>query len=317
MQKRKNNMAVLYLIVVINILLTSVQGLCVPDQVEDFVLNDDQYLVWNVTNSCTIAYFNLRISDLEDRYQYEYQIGNTSHKFYVGDFYKCKSYNFNLRPVTFDAVLGPEALLNATIPPLYGDLIIIATGINSIYNDFELNITWDFYRPIAENCVSYYRVIHNVNNETPVETYVTSKNFTIEQKVACSNYTVLVNAIIQGDYQLEGQKILYVIQGEMKVPSVPEITSLITTTDSVTMILKLEPYTANYCKLIELYISSLGVPKNLSYIHIPIEDNILRPDVNVTLTGLNRDSVYYSYIQVQSKAGKSERIMIDYRTKVD
>ncbi|KAL1517372.1 hypothetical protein ABEB36_001142 [Hypothenemus hampei] len=303
-------------IVVVAAFLASAHGVCVPSAVKNFKLTQDYFLQWDLSNICGLQAYTIHITDLDENLEYEYFVNSTTNQLSVGHLEICKTYTFDIQPVTNESLLGPGTLFNTTVPPSSEiDLALVNITAATSNNTQQVNISWSLANAYVERCISYYRVIYWDQFDEPSDSYVTSNNFILQDFVPCSNYTVEVNAIVGDDYNMEGPTIRRSLVAPAKEPSVPSITSLTTTSSSVSMVWKLEPYAQNECQLVALNVYTLGVPLNMSYIKKPINDNVLRTNVNFTLEGLTKDSVFISYINLENNAGTSKNVTVTYQTK--
>ncbi|XP_050301311.1 uncharacterized protein LOC126739597 [Anthonomus grandis grandis] len=303
----------LIVVLLLNAYLASSNAICVPGSVPNITLSTNYTLTWDEClnpQNCTIT--NYIINILDEGTIYQYQTNSSVLTFNVSFLENCKKYGFEVHALTDESVLGPSVQLLAETSLPEGYDLTLGT-LNSLTYNKSIQIDWNLKSINLDRCISYYRVVYWDENNQPQDYYSASKNFTLANRIPCTNYTFQVNAIIVNpDIQGPIAEITNVVFAE--VPAVPKIALLETTETSVEMVWELEKYATNHCQLLFLNITTAGLPTNLTYLEIPIIDNLSRPNVTVNITGLEPNSVYVSQVSVVNVGGASKNVTVSYQT---
>ncbi|KAH0998376.1 uncharacterized protein LOC125505685 [Dendroctonus ponderosae] len=300
------------------IFLASSNAVCIPGQVSNVVLSSNYSLSWSEAsnpNNCTINNYVVEVLDTEDSTIFQVQTVTNILHYNFNFLDMCKSYSFNVHALTSEFVLGPADSYSATTEPLdSANLTLAYVELDENEgSDDAIEISWDLASDEASRCVTSYRVVYWDERNNAQEDFVTSKSFAFEEEAACRNYTVQVSAII-GNPNIEGPRLTTEFPGHSKVPEVPTSIDVSTTPDSVTMIWKVESYETNLCTMLALNVRTLGAPNDETDLRVLITDDVLRPDVIVTLTGLSPNTVYTSYVNAENEAGTSKEVTVIFQT---
>ncbi|KAH1008584.1 hypothetical protein HUJ05_009128 [Dendroctonus ponderosae] len=299
------------------IFLASSNAVC--SQVSNVVLSSNYSLSWSEASNphnCTISNYVVEVLDDEDSatiFQVQTVKNILHYNFNFLDM--CKSYSFNVHALTSDFVLGPADSYSATTEPLdSANLTLAYVELDETEgSDDVMEVSWDLASDEASRCVTSYRVSYWDERNKPQEQFVSAKSFAFEEEAACRNYSLQVSAII-GNPDIEGPALTAVFPGHSKVPDVPTSANVSPTSNSATMIWKLEAYEKNLCTMLALNVRTLGAPNDETNLRILVTDNLLRPDVIVTLTGLSANTVYTSYVNAENIAGTSKDVTVMFQT---
>uniref|UniRef100_A0AAR5PZ60 Fibronectin type-III domain-containing protein n=1 Tax=Dendroctonus ponderosae TaxID=77166 RepID=A0AAR5PZ60_DENPD len=301
------------------IFLASSNAVCIPGQVSNVVLSSNYSLSWSEASNphnCTISNYVVEVLDDEDSatiFQVQTVKNILHYNFNFLDM--CKSYSFNVHALTSDFVLGPADSYSATTEPLdSANLTLAYVELDETEgSDDVMEVSWDLASDEASRCVTSYRVSYWDERNKPQEQFVSAKSFAFEEEAACRNYSLQVSAII-GNPDIEGPALTAVFPGHSKVPDVPTSANVSPTSNSATMIWKLEAYEKNLCTMLALNVRTLGAPNDETNLRILVTDNLLRPDVIVTLTRLSANTVYTSYVNAENIAGTSKDVTVMFQT---
>ncbi|XP_066138945.1 titin-like [Euwallacea fornicatus] len=298
--------------------LGSANAVCQPGIVGNITYNFNNTLVWKTPanpNNCTITSYVVFVTDNEDNTKYQFETNGTILNYTFSNFLEiCKSYTFEVHALTKEYVLGPSELYNATIVPMQNlNLTLSALNVTTNASNNEVNLTWYLLDTQTSKCISYYRVVYWDKKNTPKDNYVHNTSFSLKNDIPCKNYTVQVNAIVTNPI-MDGPISECTVQIPQKAPANPSLSSIATSNTTVQMVWKVQPLAENCCNLTALNIYTLGVPANISHVVVPIVDSDPRPNVNFTLTGLDRAHVYTSLVNVQNHAGTSENVTVVFQT---
>lgn len=273
--------------------------LCIPDPVETITL-ENSTLSWSASNNCPDTQYIIVIRS-SGIIVYEYTVDSLSLN--VSFLQLCRRYSFTVTS-TADHILGLDSTLDSGIA-LPEDTDIVVQNFTGVQLDDDVLIQWlvdDEY----SNCIAYYNVrILNEDSETADSMYIGQNGYLLEHVAQCMNYQIDITAHYSSRNGTTAQ-FNYTVPEKTNTPTLVQIRQ---NSEQINTTWSLEKYSLNRCNVTALYVN--GTHFNQT---IEIVDSPDRPDVQVSITGLRADSMYYFNVSTENNAGISQAYKMAVQT---
>ncbi|KAJ8925204.1 hypothetical protein NQ315_001390 [Exocentrus adspersus] len=274
--------------------LVAAQEICVPNPVGGVELASSGVLRWDASTNCPNTIYRVQI-DLSGQKLYEIVVAALNYN--VAFLLYCQTYTFFVIPIASN-VIGAENYVTAVIPIPEGANIAI-NGLRGAQIDDDVLIQWQVGSQYP-HCVDYFNLfIYDDDDdeaEVPKHLQVTQPGYLLQRVAKCSKYRFEVSSSY-GGVNGTTERIEYSIPPAVNTPSLGEVRQ---NAISINTTWNLEKYHVNRCRVTSLLVT--GTRFNATY---PIEDTPERPNVQVSITGLRADSMYYFSVSTENSAGLS------------
>ncbi|KAJ8925181.1 hypothetical protein NQ315_001366 [Exocentrus adspersus] len=273
----------------------------VPESVEVTGLSSNGTLSWTESENCPGTQYDVRI---ETGTVVEYEYVTDSLSLNVSFLSICRTYHFFVTPVA-DHVLGRESSIDATVslPP---NTDIVAKNFTCDQVERDVLLLWhvdDSYR----YCVGYFNLrVWNEDSEDPESYYVGQNGHLLEHVAQCMSYRFELTSHYNG---VNGsvRYFNYTVPPKTSMPSLVEVVQGVL---SINTTWSLEKYSINRCNITALYVNG----NHFNTTTYPIVDAPQRPDVQIGISGLRADSMYYFNVSTQNTAGVSQAFQVAVQT---
>ncbi|XP_066141746.1 uncharacterized protein [Euwallacea fornicatus] len=283
---------------------------CEPGKIDDITLEGATEISWvSNPNGCSVEEFLIDIIDSEGGVNLAYHDNETKLKV---DLELCKKYTFDIRAITTEHVSGPSNKMDLTTRLTSGDNVGVAfTGITSSTSGVTFN--WDLLDQSVTRCITGYKVVYWNENDSPVNTEVTTPSFTIKPTESCMNYTVIVNAEVN-----EAKITPPSIQGSIRAiatspPDIPSLTKENILPESAEFLFTVQAYLDYRCSFtLVVRITGPGLDEKYT---LDVVDNAQRNRVlPIDVDNLTPNSVYDGLAWTVNDVGESQQLAFQFTT---
>ncbi|KAJ8925206.1 hypothetical protein NQ315_001392 [Exocentrus adspersus] len=276
------------------------QTICIPDPVGEIDLNAAGVLTWSASENCPETTYRVLIG-VDGSRLFENIIRQPLLE--VSSLPYCRYYNYSVTAIS-DHVLGMENYL-VTPYELPGGTDIPIRNFRAAPVEDDLIIEWQTDHRFSY-CISFYHLlIYDDQAEQPQSLTVTRPGYFKENVASCTNYRFEITSYYLTTNSTT-QAFNFTVPEATNIPSLVEVRQDATTINTTW---SLEKYHQNRCEVTALYVN--GDRFNATY---PIEDTRERPNVQVSISGLRANSMYYFNVSVENSAGVSEAVQLAVQT---
>ncbi|KAJ8925228.1 hypothetical protein NQ315_001414 [Exocentrus adspersus] len=273
---------------------------CIAGQVLNLKINVDGSLTWSVspTEPCVIDAFQLDIlGDEQD--EYHFTVNGTQADL---SFLKtCEEWQFFVTAIS-NGVPGLENRLVDYVPlPANADLTLLYFIVAQITR-YDVLLYWELSNHTHGECTLQYRVaITDTQSNQVQDVYFTGHLAHLSFLSPCATYHLAIRAVNTAAGGVEGPVLYRYTQIPHYPLEPPKLKHIEIGATSIRTTWELESYETNSCPVIYLYLDG-GSYFNST---IRIADTFGRPPMQVNVTNLLPNSMYYFKTSVQNTGGLS------------
>ncbi|KAJ8925169.1 hypothetical protein NQ315_001354 [Exocentrus adspersus] len=284
---------------------------CIAGQVQTLRIHANANLTWEVSldETCEIEEYQIDIEgDREDEYHFKVRTPFVDLSFLD----VCEEWRFTVTPIS-GGVFGFERVLTDFIPlPPTADISLKYFNISQIA-DRDVLLEWDLNNHTHGDCTLRYRV--TLEDDTLGDThdiYVTGKSVHLHNLSPCVNYRLGIRAVNRAHPTIEGPMRYHNYEIEPQIETAPRLNSIVVNPTSIQTTWRLENPGRNRCP-IRFFYADGGANFNLTLAVVdssPLE----RPPVNLALSDLLPNKMYFFKVSVENSAGVSPATPIAVQT---
>ncbi|KAJ8925167.1 hypothetical protein NQ315_001352 [Exocentrus adspersus] len=281
---------------------------CVAGAVKNLRIHSNANLTWDVDPDelCDIDEFQVDIvGDGEDEFHFKVETPYVHLVFLE----ICEEWEFAVTPISA-GVVGFKTRLVEFVPlPPDADLSLSYFNVTELAPKNVL-IEWDLNNHTLGDCTLEYRVaITDRQTSTARDLYVTGTSAHLDVLSPCVPYSMAIRAVNRAHPTVEGPLKSYSFEIPPYAEDAPTLNSINIAATTVNMTFKLEDFMKNRCPILNLHVDG----GNFFNLKVPVDDPFFRPPVEVNLTRLQPNSMYYFKVSVENSgvAGRVKNLNID------
>ncbi|KAJ8948730.1 hypothetical protein NQ318_017898 [Aromia moschata] len=281
---------------------------CEPGYVTDLEVNDNFTVSWKTPDdeNCQIDHYFVYMSFLNGSIQHTYSV--ITEYIHFTHLRSCEAYSIRVHQVSSDNIIGLGlGILLVAPPPEEANLGLNFVNVTqvgaNVRLDWSLDDEW-------RTCANRYRVVVvNEDSNDAMDIYTQATSLILNHLVPCGHYTLTVVALFTV-FQ-EGPITAVRHTAIDRITTAPAVAGITVEQTSVTIEWVLEEYSSNRCPINSIVID--GSPSfNLTY---PVEDQVNRTPLPLTISNLNTNSMYYLRVRADNSAGPSSPTLLAVQTR--